>query len=321
MRDETGRPPATDRTVPFELGEEQRYPLDLAVRSSPIRSLYEAASRERWDPERAVSWDELSQAGYSREERRAAALVWSHRAWLEYRGIRESETAVVRLCIERGWGGDVKFFLASRATAKALATETAWLVAGALDSYLPDAPSSLLAGVLADDTARRGLHARTNVDAFVLSQIFVADVADLACAEATLERTAAPVLRELLGHLLRDKRRHVAFGREYARWRLPLLAGSGRLEDVAISVEAAFEREVRGLRCPSWLADARTEGFSSHLVEAYEITSRAGLGAVGAAELGRCVMAALEDVVSELSPLGVRASAPSPLPIDPVTSR
>lgn len=301
-----------DRTTPFELGQEQRYPLDLAIVPSPIRLLYEAASREHWDPEQVVSWDELSLQSCTAKERRAAALVWSHRAWLEYRGIRDSETALVRLCIERGRASDIKFFLTARGSAKAMATETAWLAAAALDSYLPAAPSSALALLLADDTARRGLHVKTNVDAFVVSQLFVVDVVDLACSESALERTAHPELKEALRNLVRDKRRHVAFGREYAKSRLPVLAASGDLPEVKAAVEAAFSRERRGLHCPGWLADADGEGFSYELVRAHEIAAAAGLGAVETTGLARRVSGAMEEVADELSVLGVGVSVPRP---------
>ena len=59
-------------------------------------------------------------------------------------------------------------------------------------------PRALLASVLADDTARRGLDVNVDADAFVIGQLLVVDLVDLACARLALERTTDPDLAEAL---------------------------------------------------------------------------------------------------------------------------
>ncbi len=237
--------PAADE--PCVLPEEQRYPLDLTSRLADVRSLYEEAARDRWDPE-DVDISTVG-VGLSEDARRAGALVWSHRAWLEYRGIAESEAALVRLCVERDREVDAKYLLTARGADKALAAEACWLVAERLGGYVDGPGNSALAGLLRDRLARRLLHAEVDPDAFMVGQFVLAETIDLALWRSSQAVTTQPALTALIERLVRSKERHVAFGWAYAGARLSAAVGEpARRRAVENAAAAVLAAERAGLR-------------------------------------------------------------------------
>jgi hypothetical protein len=289
------------------LPEEQRYPLDLTSHLTDVRRLYEEAARDRWDPEVDVDLTGVG-AGLSPEARRAGALVWSHRAWLEYRGIGESEAALVRLCIERDREVDAKYLLTARGAAKALAAEACWLVAEHLGGYVDGPGDSSLAGLLRDRIARRLLHAEVDPDAFVVGQFVVAESIDCACWRTSLEATTDPALRSLLDRLVRAKERHVAFGWAYAATRLPALAADpARVRAVEAAIGLVLAAERSGLRIAGLLADAGAGGSptSAALVDAVDAAAAAGLGTAPTAALVAALDGAVDAAAVGLAPFGI----------------
>jgi hypothetical protein len=284
------------------LPEEQRYPLDLTSRLADVRRLYEDAARDRWDPEDV----DLATVGAATPEaaRRSGALVWSHRAWLEYRGIAESEAALVRLCIERDREVDAKYLLTARGAAKALAAEASWLVAEHLGGYVTGPGDSALAGLLRARVARRLLHADVDPDAFVVAHFVVAESIDLALWEASLAATPDPVLAGLMRRMVAAKERHVAFGRAYAEAHLPaVVAGPGRVRAVEEAVGAVLAAERAGLRVAALLVDDFPA--SAALRDAVDAAAAAGLGTADGATLVAALDAAVDAAAVHLASFGV----------------
>jgi hypothetical protein len=287
----------------FVLPEEQRYPLDLTSRLADVRRLYEEAAGDRWDPETDV---DLSAVGTGLDDaaRRAGALVWSHRAWLEYRGIAESEAALVRLCLERGREVDAKYLLTARGADKALAAEACWLVAERLGGYVDGPGDSALAGLLRDRVARRFLHAEVDPDAFVVGQFVLAESIDLAVWRASAAVTTEPALASLLARLLKTKERHLAFGWAYAEARLPAVAADPvRAQAVADAAAAVLAAERAGLRVAAGLADGTAD--SAALAAAVDTAAAAGLGTAPGAALVAALESAAGDVAVRLADLGI----------------
>ncbi len=287
---------------PLALPEEQRYPLDLTSRLVDVRRLYEEAARDRWDPE-DVDLATVG-SGVSAAARRAGALVWSHRAWLEYRGIAESEAALVRLCLERDREVEAKFLLTARGAAKALAAEACWLVAEHLGGYVAGPGDSSLAGLLRDRVARRLLHADVDPDAFVVAHFVVAESIDGALWRASGAATSDPVLAGLVSRLLAAKERHVAFGRAYADVRLPRVAADpGRVRAVEEAVAGVLAAERAGLRLAPLLPDDGTA--SAALRDAVDVAATAGLGTADGATLVAALDTAVADAAGHLAAFGI----------------
>jgi hypothetical protein len=292
--------PAPDE--PCVLPEEQRYPLDLTSRLADVRRLYEEAARDRWDPEDV----DLSTVGtgVSEPARRAGALVWSHRAWLAYRGIAESEAALVRLCVERDREVDAKYLLTARGADKALAAEAGWLVAERLGGYVDGPGDSALSGLLRDRVARRLLHAGVDPDGVVVAQFVLSDSIELALWRASRAVTTQPALVALIDRLAGATERHVAFGWAYAAARLPaVVADPVRRRAVEEAAAAVLVAERAGRRVAHRLADGTAA--SAALADAVDVAAAAGHGTAPGVVLVDAMEAAIADVAARLSALGI----------------
>lgn len=302
-----------------EMPVEQRYPLDLVSRLGDVRQLYLDASADRWDPETDIDLSGLGSEA-TEVQRAAGALVWSHRAWLEYRGIGESEAALVRMCLERDREVDIKYLLTARGTAKALATEACWMVAEHLGGYLETPGSPVLAGLLRDRVARRGLHADVDPDAFVAAHFVLGDTIDLALWRAALDAAGTgrhDGVRGLIARLVTAKTRHAAFGWAYAEARLPRLDLDQRAA-VEANLTAALARERGGLRVVAGLADRGRDRFTDDLVAAVDSTAAAGLGGADNARMAGALDEAVDEVRSGLARLGISLIEPAtPSPTRP----
>lgn len=300
-----------DRRMPFQVDAERRYPLTL-VATSGIHDLYKAAVQDRWDAEKLVNWSTLGSAG-SPESRASAALVWSHRSWLEYRGIRESETALVRACLDPECDPAVKYFLANRGSTKAVASEAAWLAASTFGGFVSTAPGSAMARLLADDVARRGLHPDMDGVAFIGGHLLVGDLVDLAVLKQMRNATSDQQLGMLLDRLSADRQRHVDFSSQYLDTKLKGLPAD-RLSRFAACVVPAIDRELAGFRVPWWL---EPDSWTERLGDAYQGAAEAGLGGAFRADVQSAAIGAVSEARDRLSALGVElpvhvASPPTP---------
>ncbi len=295
--------------TPAVVPQERRYPLDLVSAPSTFRELYAEANRLRWDPARSFDWTPLD----GLPPHATAALVWSHRAWIEYRGIAESEAALVRACLERDVPADAKWCLTARGSAKAVAAEACWTVAERLGGYVGDPGPTAAVQVLRNGVARRGLDAQVDPDAFFVAHFVLADTVALRCWEAAraaaAAHRAADALVGLLDAVVRDHARSVRFGWAWLEARLaPLAVDDTRRAVVAANVAGAIAEERAGFRDPAWLADRHRSDATDALVAAYDDTTAAPFGVVGTEVLGSVIETAITDVVTALAEHGIAVS-------------
>ena len=279
---------------------------------STFRELYAEANRLRWDPARSFDWSALDGVA----PHAGAASVWSHRAWIEYRGIAESETALVRACFERDVPADAKWCLTARGSAKAVAAEACWTVAERLGGYVADPGPSAATQVLRNGVARRGLDVQVDPDAFFVAHFVLADTVALRCWEvarsAAADHGAAEAVVGVLDAVVRDHARSVRFGWSWLEGRLaPLTGDSTRRAAVAANVAGAVAEERAGFRNPAWLADRHHSAATDELVAAYDDVTAAPFGVVGTDLLGSVIEAAITDVVTALAGHGIVVPQPA----------
>ncbi|OYX79685.1 MAG: hypothetical protein B7Y77_01550, partial [Bradyrhizobium sp. 35-63-5] len=97
---------------------ENRFPLTFNSDLPRIRELFHAATRNQWDPKTDVDWDQLKPEAYTEEQRYAARLYWSRRAWSEYGAISESPSLQLRFGIEQR-PSDMQLFFTIRSQEEA----------------------------------------------------------------------------------------------------------------------------------------------------------------------------------------------------------
>jgi hypothetical protein len=290
---------ATDRVRPFGLGTENRFPLDLQPSRPAVWEAYEQSLTQRWDPEDPMFWNASEIESCDLEERRAAALVWSHRAWVEFTGIAESEALLVRICLERDMPVDTKYCLSLRAVEKARATDACHLFAAHCDSYRPD-PGYEIASVLNADLVRRALHDSVDPDAFFVSHIYVQALIDARLWERSFEATHRSTTAGLLMEkILADKRRQLEWAWNHTVDRSHYFDAMA----VADNVMGVLEREeFAGRRVAAFLpaCAAREE-----LVAAQNLAASAGLGAIPSIHEEAVLREGVAEAVARLRSVGV----------------
>ena len=271
---------ARNREVPFELGIERRFPLDLESSVPPIWDAYERSLTEVWDPESEVLWDGFEAATLSDDTRAAGALTWSHLAWVEFPAIAESEAVLIRACLDVGVDIDLKYCLAMRAVERARSTDYAHILAGQLGTYESGPAESSLGDLLDAELVRQALHAGSDLDAYLASRLIGQATVDLRMWEAA-GRHASGAISKAIELITRDKRRildvawiHVAGSRPK------------RSDEQRAMIEHAVDRvladeERIGRRVPALLAPS---DLRDRLVAANAIAADAGLGGVSESE-------------------------------------
>src|SRR5437879_11920447 len=76
---------------------EHRYPLPVRSAMPEVWALWQRAKTLEWDPQTDIAWEELRPERYSAEQRLAAQVYWSRRAWGDYGGHLGSEELLLRL--------------------------------------------------------------------------------------------------------------------------------------------------------------------------------------------------------------------------------
>ncbi len=299
---------AVDRREDFELGTEDRFPLDLTSSRSQLWTAYEAALTEAWDPEDDKLWAGFDPVGFSSAECEAGALVWSHRAWVDHGAMVESAAVLVRACLEPAMSADFKYCLGMRAVERARSVDMSRMVAERLDQYHSRPASHELERLLNDDLVRRALHEKTTLGAYVAAHLVAQATLDLRSWERT-RLTVHEGLGVLADLVVRDKARMV----EVAWTQLAEMALAAEREAreamAANTAYVMFSEEGRGRQLPALLSSPA----AGQLVAAHEIAATAGLG-------GLCAQSQQEifdDVIVELSDkmadLGIVLQAPAGL--------
>ena len=255
---------------------EKRFPLDLSVRIPKIRNLYRQATAKQWDPLKAVPWDDLRPEAYTEEQRYAARLYWSRRAWGEYGAISESPALQIRFCQQRH-EPDLRFFFTLRTQEEARHAEVCYLMAEKLGGYIDAPTQTAFQGSVATHGVRKmALDLGIPLEATIASLVCAAEEIAYDVFAHLIKVTSNPVARRVLQLIMRDEVRHCAFGWAYMEKRVRELTPvqlAGVEEAVLIMIEKV---EMNGYHS-AWLGPdtpaTRTE------TAADRITYEAGLGA------------------------------------------
>jgi hypothetical protein len=257
------------------------------VSLAEIRALYDEAKEGCWDPQRDVPWERFDPSAHQPDALAAAALAWSRRAWVEYTGLAETPSALVRFCIERGREADPKLFLTVRNTEEAWHIECCHRYAQGCGGYVEAPASPRYAALLERGFHREVLNAETSLDAYFAAHALVGDGLELALWEGYLANAEEPVARSLLEHAVADKRRHAAFGERYVAARAPGWSDAQRS-----LIGEYVERYVREVELAGYHAvSLGPEADVADLVAAERLAAAAGLGAL-APEAERSVASA-----------------------------
>lgn len=293
-------PPAgLDRTDAFRIGVEQRFPLDLTSANPTVWDAYETALIEAWDPEDDVLWDGFDPGDIGARE--AAALVWSHRAWVEYPAIAESEAVLIRACLERGIDIDFKYCLSMRASERARSTDLCHLVASRLSAYSPAPNDSAVARLLDAELVRRVLHESSDFDAYVAAHLAAQATIDLRSWERAGDNCTG-ALNKLVGLVCRDKARMLEVAWLHLAERLDG-AEPQQLAAVVSAVEyTATAEELAGRTVPALLGAGPER---DRLVAAHETAAAARLGGVSVADQLTVVGASFDELTERFARIGI----------------
>ncbi len=255
---------------------EARFPLDLGVRIPKIRDLYRQATAKQWDPLKAVNWDDLHPEQYSDEQRHAARLYWSRRAWGEYGAISESPALQIRFC-QQHHEPDMRFFFTLRTQEESRHAEVCYLMAEKLGGYIDAPVQSAFQGSVATHGVRKmALDLGIPLEATIASLVCAAEEIAFDVFGRLIKITTNPVARRVLQLITRDEVRHCAFGWAYMEQRIKGLTPA-QLAGVEAAVVNMIEKvELNGYHS-AWLGPDTPATRSE--TEADRITYEAGLGA------------------------------------------
>ena len=255
---------------------ESRFPLDLNIRIPKIRDLYRQATAKQWDPVKAVPWDELHPEQYSDEQRYAARLYWSRRAWGEYGAISESPALQIRFC-QQHHAPDMRFFFTLRTQEESRHAEVCYLVAEKLGGYIDAPVQSAFQGSVATHGVRKmALDLDMPLEATIASLVCAAEEIAFDVFGHLIKITTNPAAKSALQLIMRDEVRHCAFGWAYMEERVKELT-PGQLAGVEQAVVNMIEKvELNGYHS-AWLGPDTPATRAE--TEADRITYEAGLGA------------------------------------------
>jgi len=280
---------------------ERRFPLHLEPHIQTIRGLYHEAKAAHWDPEKHIPWAKFDAAAYTPEQLRAAALSWSRRAWTEYGGLPETPAILIRFCLEHSGESDPKMFLSVRGSEEAWHTECCWRFADLAGGYTDKPANPDYARLFNQDFHREAFEPGISVDAYIAVHSAILDGLDLELNRGFLRHATDPVASTILKRMVQDKERHVAFG-----WIYLTEHAAGWNEDLRNEIATEIDQALEGLLCSgaicAWLAPG---GIAADIVKADEITRKAGLGAMSAAEESAVVTQFLGEAREHLQRLGV----------------
>jgi hypothetical protein len=255
---------------------ESRFPLDLGSRIPRIRDLFHVATRNQWNPATDVPWDELDPSAYSEDQRFAARLYWSRRAWGEYGAISESPALQIRFCQEKH-PADMRLFFTIRSQEESRHAEVCYRMAERLGGYIDQPVKTAYQGSVATHGVRKlALDPDSPLECVIAALVCAAEEIAFDVFKHLIDITPNPVAKQVLKLVMRDEVRHCAFGWHFMASRAPHLSPA-ELERVRQAVITMIEKvELNGYHS-AWLAP---ETPASRVeVESDRITWEAGLGA------------------------------------------
>ncbi|MES2361342.1 MAG: ferritin-like domain-containing protein [Pseudomonadota bacterium] len=256
--------------------QENRFPIRLGVENRRIRDLFHNATRSQWNPATDIDWDQLHPEQYTDEQRRAARMYWSRRAWGEYGAISESPALQIRFCHEH-CPPDMALFFAIRSQEESRHSEVCFRMAEALGGYYDQPAAVAFQGSVASHGIRKvALDPAISLEGTIAALVCAAEEIAFDVFRHLSEITVNPVARQVVKGILRDEVRHCAFGWAFLQQRMPQMTAAEK-DVVRQAVINMMEKvELNGYHS-SWLAPASPSSTAEMLVD--EITHQAGLGA------------------------------------------
>jgi hypothetical protein len=256
-------------------GPESRFPLTFNSDLPRIRELFHAATRNQWDPKKDVSWDMLDPSVYTEEQRYAARLYWSRRAWSEYGAISESPALQIRFGVEQR-PSDMQLFFTIRSQEEARHAEACHAMAERLGGYIEKPVQQLFEGSVATHGIRRAaLNADIPLEGIIAALVCTAEEIAFDVFRHLDDVTRDPVAKQVVRFIMRDESRHCAFGWYFLEAICGTLTPEQKkmIEDSVITMVEKVE--LNGYHS-SWLAPENPASLAE--VEADRITYEAGLG-------------------------------------------
>lgn len=287
--------------TPTPIIVERRFPLDLDLSISSIRALYETGKQSRWTPATAIPWDDFDDTAPSAQAR-AAASLWSRRAWVEYTGLLETPALLIRFCLEAGREADPKYFLTVRNTEEAWHVECFHRYARALGGYLERPANPAWEPVLNRTLYRQALDASQPLDIYVAVNCALEDGLELDLFELYAGNAREPVAAAMLEKVVASKRRNASFGwlyleerarqmsesdkkalaDELARWVESVAFAGYHIPSLSVSIDAAEENRAALLAAEAGLGAALPQAEQKLFVD-YLGRVRARLAQMGIA--------------------------------------
>jgi hypothetical protein len=255
---------------------EARFPVRLGVENRRIRELFHTATRMQWNPATDIDWDELHPEQYTDEQREAARMYWSRRAWSEYGAISESPALQIRFCHEHR-APDMALFFTIRSQEESRHAEVCYRMAEKLGGYFPQPAVVAYQGSVATHGIRKiALDPEVSLEATIAALVCAAEEIAFDVFRHLIDITSNPVARQIAKMILRDEVRHCAFGWAFLEQRMPQLTAAQK-DIVRTAVINMMEKvELNGYHS-AWLAPDSPASRAEVRVD--DITAAAGLGA------------------------------------------
>ncbi|MDH3752851.1 MAG: ferritin-like domain-containing protein [Acidimicrobiia bacterium] len=268
---------STDTHPPRRYGildlPDRPFPLALDEPLPSIRTLYDRARRQSWDPDADIPWHLADSGGYTDEQLDAARVYWSRRAWSEYGAISESPSMQLRFALENR-APDLSLFWTVRTQEEVKHAEVCRRMAEALGRYHlqpSDEELEAIAGALG--TRERVLDESILLEATIAGLVCVAETVVYDVFVKLVRQVIDPVAKEIFRLIIRDETRHCEFGWAYLEDRVPRMTASERSECEQAMIAMIDDVELAGYRS-AWLA---VEPTASE-VRIDELVFEAGLG-------------------------------------------
>ena len=283
-------------------GPENRFPLTFNSDLPRIRELFHAATRNQWDPKTDVAWDQLDPSIYTEEQRSAARLYWSRRAWSEYGAISESPALQVRFGIEQR-PSDMQLFFTIRSQEEARHAEVCHAMAERLGGYIDKPVQSLFQGSVATHGVRRAaLNADIPLEGIIAALVCTAEEIAFDVFRHLDDVTRDPVAKQIVRFIMRDESRHCAFGWYFLEAICESLTPEQK-RMIEESVITMMEKvELNGYHS-SWLAPENPASRAE--VEADRITYEAGLGSTVEEAEKAIFIGTVKRIREQMRPLGI----------------
>ncbi|CAN5716515.1 hypothetical protein BH09PSE5_BH09PSE5_24000 [soil metagenome] len=255
---------------------ESRFPLRLGVENRRIRDLFHTATRMQWNPATDIDWEWLNPEQYSEEQRQAARMYWSRRAWGEYGAISESPALQIRFLHDR-CPPDMALFFSIRSQEESRHAEVCYRMAEALGGYYDQPAAVAFQGSVASHGIRKvALDPAISLEGTIAALVCAAEEIAFDVFLHLQDVTTNSVAKQVVKGILRDEARHCAFGWAFLEQRMPQMSADEK-DVVRQAVINMIEKvELNGYHS-SWLAPASES--STNEAEVDRITCEAGLGA------------------------------------------